>query len=110
MDWIILIKLLSMVLLFLLILIVGSLPIRVSAFKNNNMLLALTRAFSGGLFLAVGIVHLLPEAAENFEDYFKSNGYQGEQFPWAFLILLISFSLVLFIEKIATDHHHSHPE
>ena len=74
----ILIKILSMIVMFLLVLIVGSLPIRLSTFKSNNMLLSLTRAFSGGLFLAVGIVHLLPEASENFEDYFKSQGKEGE--------------------------------
>lgn len=28
-------------------------------------------AFSGGLFLAVGLVHLLPEAAESFADSFE---------------------------------------
>jgi len=71
MNWVIVIKILSMIVMFLLILIVGSLPIRSSSFKSNDKLLSLTKAFSGGLFLAVGIVHLLPEASENFENYFK---------------------------------------
>jgi zinc transporter 1/2/3 len=30
------------------------------------------KSFSGGLFLAVGLLHILPEANENFEKYFKS--------------------------------------
>jgi zinc transporter 1/2/3 len=30
-----------------------------------------SKAFSGGLFLCVGMLHLLPEAQEKFEDYYK---------------------------------------
>lgn len=92
--------------------IFGSIPLRVKAFKENKLVLALANAFSGGLFLAVGIIHLLPEAAENFENYYKEGLKPGEEpdehFPFAFLITVLSFSLVLFIEKIATNHHHSH--
>lgn len=66
------VKICSMILMFLLILIVGSIPIRVKAFKSNKVnlliywkkLLAFTAAFSGGLFLSVGLLHLLPEAIE----------------------------------------------
>jgi hypothetical protein len=31
--------------------------------------MAFSSAFSGGLFIAVGIIHLLPEAVEKFEEY-----------------------------------------
>ena len=71
MDWVTLIKILAMLIMFLLIMIVGSLPIRFKQFKTNPLLLSLTRAFSGGLFLGVGVIHLLPEANEEFEKYFK---------------------------------------
>jgi len=53
--------------------IVGSLPIRIKSFKTNPLLLSLTRAFSGGLFLGVGLIHLLPEANEKFEAYAEEN-------------------------------------
>lgn len=49
----------------------GMLPIKLKAFKENKLVLALANGFSGGLFLAVGILHLLPEAAENFENFYK---------------------------------------
>lgn len=79
-------------------------------------MLALANGFSGGLFLCVGLLHLLPEANENFEDYFEEkdaeaheNGVkhgdeEEEHFPWAFLITVLSFALILFIEKISTNH------
>ncbi|CAK66732.1 unnamed protein product (macronuclear) [Paramecium tetraurelia] len=94
-----------MITFFMLILIVGSLPIRLKAFKSNKKLLAYMGAFSGGLFLAVGLVHLLPEAAENFEQSFDDD---EEHFPFAYAISIASFALILFIEKIITDHHHDH--
>lgn len=56
---------------FLITLGFGIMPLKVKAFKENKMVLALSNAFSGGLFFAVGILHLLPEAAENFNDYYE---------------------------------------
>lgn len=105
MEWAAAIKVIAMIVMFIMIMVVGSLPIRLKSFKTNPLLLSLTRAFSGGLFLGVGVIHLLPEANEKFEAYAEEQGKTGEQFPFAFLILVLSFSLILFIEKIATDHH-----
>jgi len=65
------VKLPAMIIMFLITLGFGSIPLRSKAFKENKMVLALANAFSGGLFLAVGILHLLPEAAENFDNYYK---------------------------------------
>jgi len=73
MDWSSFIKILAMIIMFMMIMIVGSLPIRIKSFKTNPLLLSLTRAFSGGLFLGVGLIHLLPEANEKFEAYAEEN-------------------------------------
>ena len=115
----IVIKVTSMVSFFLMILIVGSLPLRLKAFKENKViileniffktLLSLTAAFSGGLFISVGMIHLLPEAVENFELVLPEKG----AFPFAYLATVLSFTLILFIEKIATSggghEHHKKP-
>ncbi|EGR27854.1 zip zinc transporter family protein, putative [Ichthyophthirius multifiliis] len=96
-----------MLIMFAMIMITGNIPLRLHSFKQNLKVLALSSAFSGGLFLTVGLVHLLPEANEHFDKYFKeiNHGEDQENFPWAFVITLMSFSLILFIEKVATDHH-----
>lgn len=71
--------------------------------------------------MAVGILHLLPEANENFESYFtekdppapadgEDEPSESDHFPWSFFITVCSFALILFIEKIATDHTHSHDD
>lgn len=113
------IKLIAMIVMFALIMITGNIPLRSQSFKSNPKVLALSSAFAGGLFLAVGILHLLPEANEHFEDYYKANEATDgedasdddeEHFPWSFFITVCSFALILFIEKIATDHTHSHDD
>lgn len=64
-------KVIAMVVMFLLIMITGSIPLRSKSFKSNPKVLSLSSAFAGGLFLAVGLLHLLPEANENFNNYFE---------------------------------------
>ena len=47
---------------FALIIIMGLLPFSSSKFRENPKYLSYTNAFSGGLFLSIGIIHLLAEA------------------------------------------------
>jgi len=102
------IKLLSMIIMFLMIMITGNLPLRWERFRKSTTIISLASAFSGGLFLAVGVLHLLPEAAESFE-----HGLDTE-FPWAHFIAVICFAFILFIEKVLFasfvhgDHDHAH--
>ena len=120
------IKIPVMIIMFLEIMIFGSLPIRLKAFKENKLLLSLAAGFSGGLFLAIGVIHLLPEANEQINTYFEEQdeadhdhnppnnpivghgGDEDEPFPWAFLVCVLSFSLILFIEKMITAEQHKH--
>ncbi|KAL4436171.1 hypothetical protein ABPG74_018155 [Tetrahymena malaccensis] len=53
-------------------LIMGSIPLRSKSFKENPMVMSLSSAFSGGLFLAVGLIHLLPDATDSFDSYYTS--------------------------------------
>ncbi|CAD8098010.1 unnamed protein product [Paramecium sonneborni] len=107
-DYLITIKVLSMIVMFLMIIIMGNIPLRSTAFKGNQLLLELTGAFSGGLFLSVGIIHLLPESMKQFHLFYKSQELESfEEFPYACLITVLSFALILYIEKIAFIHDHT---
>jgi len=109
-------KLFSMLIMFFMIMITGSLPLRWERFRKSSKLISLASAFSGGLFLAVGILHLLPEANEKFEDYYKTQPpIKGDRFPWSNFICVACFALILFIEKVLFasftgehDHNHAH--
>jgi hypothetical protein len=51
----------------------------------------------------------LPEAQEQIEKYYEENDDDGAHFPFIFLTVILSFTLILWIEKIATDaHSHDH--
>jgi len=89
-------------LLFLCIVGFGFLPIRWHNFRTNKTLLSISNCFSGGLFFAIGLIHILPEAGDLLERN-KKHGLgeeENEPFPWSYLICLSCFSFVLMIDKV----------
>ena len=67
------------------------LPVVWKKFRGSEFWLSMANSFSGGLFLACGIVHILPEANERMEAFYK--GKDG--YPWPFLAAAGSYSIVL---------------
>ena len=97
-------------------LIFGLLPLYYNITKSSKFL-GFANAFSGGLFMGIGLFHLLPEAQENFESYYLTPKGQKSVFynqPLSYFIAFISYSLILFLEKVAFDSHaltaHTHGE
>ena len=80
--------------------IFGMLPLWIKSCRENNNLLSIINTFSGGIFLGLGLFHQLPEANEMLED----NTIQ-KHYPFTYLLAFITYSLILFIEKVATDAH-----
>ncbi|EAS06217.1 metal cation transporter, ZIP family protein (macronuclear) [Tetrahymena thermophila SB210] len=83
-------------------------PLRVKSFRENQKVLSIASAFSGGLFLSVGLIHILPEAAENFDNYLN----QTQHFPFQMLITVASFSFLLLLDRVIGGqfhgiHHHN---
>lgn len=56
------------ILIFVSIVVFGLIPFWVKSFRKNKLLLSLSNCFSGGLFLAMGLIHILPEAAMFLEN------------------------------------------
>ncbi|CAD8161037.1 unnamed protein product [Paramecium octaurelia] len=108
---IIFVKSASTLILFLIILFTANLPFKSKTFRENKPLVSISQAFSGGLFLSVALLHLLPESQDKYETS-QSNGEmpKKELFPFPFLITILSFALILFIEKIVTNHKHQHQD
>ena len=72
MNYDIIVKIIAIIVNFSVGLTFGLIPIKLRAFKSNQKVLSFTSAFAGGLFLALGLMHLLPHANKLFEKYFKS--------------------------------------
>lgn len=47
----------------------------------------------------MALLHLLPEANSQLTQHYNSN------YPWAFLLALGGYLLILFVEKVACDSH-----
>ena len=74
----------------------AALPVVWKRFRNSEATLGIANSFSGGLFLAAGVVHILPECAAPFSD--------GE-FPWPFFAAIMTYSQVLFVDRVIFKHH-----
>ena len=105
-----------LIIIMLVSLIFGLLPLYYNITKSSKFL-GFANAFSGGLFMGIGLFHLLPEAQENFESYYLTPKGQKSVFynqPLSYFIAFISYSLILFLEKVAFDSHaltaHTHGE
>jgi zinc transporter 1/2/3 len=92
-------KVISIFVMMLLVWFGGFLPTQLHALAEDKrqFALGLGNAFSGGVFLCVGLVHLLPEAAEQIEHLnYKIN----ETIPIAYVVAMGGFLLIFWIEKI----------
>ena len=53
-------KVVFIILFVLIVIVVGTLPIRMQTFKRNRFLKAMGTTFAGALFVNVAIIHILP--------------------------------------------------
>ena len=75
----------------------GFMPYFITSCRKSNKFLSLSNAFSAGIFLGMGLFHILPESAELLE--------KTTEFPLAYICCFISYALILFVEKIAFNSH-----
>ena len=101
-------------------------PILSKTFKGNQLLMGVTNAFAGGVFLSAGLTHILPHAQMYFEEQVTNYGFnhdtdfsqhhdhideiqnlkhEEEKFPWVNVIAGMSFTLVFVINKVLFTTH-----
>jgi hypothetical protein len=61
--------------------------------------LSLLNSFSAGIFLAIALVHTMPETQEVWRRYSISVGYENP-FPLPFILFLAGYCLILLIDKV----------
>ena len=57
-DWF---KLVFIVLAFLEALLAGLIPVKVKSFSESPKILGIANSFSGGIFIAIALLHIMPE-------------------------------------------------
>ena len=73
-------------------------PLKQKGFSQNSKALSMASCFSGGVFLALSMSHLLPESAERVAEI-------GLPSKSSYLACLFGYFLILFVEKVAFDSH-----
>ncbi|OMJ94204.1 hypothetical protein SteCoe_2689 [Stentor coeruleus] len=84
--------------------IAGAVPIFSKSFRNNKKLISTGNCFAAGIFLLVGIVHLLRDSQEAFVEAI------GEDLPIGYVVSLGGYTLILFIENVMFNHNHETDE
>ena len=83
----------------------GLLPLAiVKSLPKMTGVISLMNAFSGGIFLTAGLVHILPNVVKVGEE----NEYGGE-YPLSYTLVVLGYMLVFFVERVLF-HTHSHSE
>lgn len=99
-------KIISIISMFAMGLIFGVMPNYIQSCKKSPTFLGLSNSFAGGLFLGIGLFHILPESAEKFEEKESLKGI-----PIAYFLAFLSYALILFVEKVISNSHslvHNH--
>jgi zinc transporter 1/2/3 len=80
----------------------GILPSKWKRIRNSQTIISLLNAFSAGVFIAIAFNHILPEAAEKYNELCPAN---ERCFPWPFFITFLGYSMILLLDKVAFETH-----
>ena len=51
----------------------GLLPVKCKAFSNNMAVLGVANAFSGGVFISIATMHIMPEQVDSYAKWYAEN-------------------------------------
>jgi zinc transporter 1/2/3 len=99
---------------FFLTLFSGILPAKNAKCKDNQTLLGIANSFAGGVFLAISLMHIMPEEVEAYNDL-KNKEYPPDPlnpdaeppkfFPLPYLIFFCGYTFILIIDRVLFDSH-----
>lgn len=84
--------------------IAGIIPSKNRRFRTSPMILGIANAFSGGVFLAIAFMHIMPEEIEDYNDLMKEKGIENP-FPLPYLLVFVGYTFILIIDKVLFDTH-----
>ena len=80
----------------------GIIPVYCKAFSESPSILSIANAFSGGVFFAIAIMHIMPEQTEAYADLKKD---EKDPYPLPFLLFIVGYTIILIIDKVLFDSH-----
>ena len=93
-------KIFSFIIIVIITFSFGLLPIFFAKYRQTTIL-NYANPFAGGIFIGIGLFHLLPDASFDFEQYYQSKEGKAS-FIYGFpIIAFLSYSFILYLEKVA---------
>lgn len=78
----------------------GCFPTWSKGCRENPKVLGIANAFASGVFLAIALIHILPEEAELWADMYPN---AENLFPLPYFLMWCGYTLILIIDKVAFD-------
>jgi len=79
----------------------GLIPSAVPACRKSDHILSYLNCFSAGIFLAMSLIHMMPEAAEIYMLWAESLDEPLERpFPLPYVGFFIGYLLILLVDKV----------
>jgi zinc transporter 1/2/3 len=97
-------KILFLFVFFLEAMVMGLIPVYCKAFSESPVILGIANAFSGGVFLAICLMHIMPEQVEAYAGIQEEKGLD-DSFPMPFFLCIIGYTIILVIDKVLFDTH-----
>ena len=99
--------------------LMGLLPVKVKRCRNSITALGIANAFAGGVFIAIALMHILPEQVESWEGVSCENWLESQDleetienkaecpdaYPLPFLLTVVGYSMILVLDKVLFDAH-----
>ena len=79
----------------------GTVPIWSKTCRTSPKILGIANSFAAGVFLAIALVHVLPEEIEGWADWCGTE----EVFPLPEVLCFVGYTLILVLDKVAFDSH-----
>ena len=73
--------------------------------RNSETTLSLLNCFSAGIFLAMSLIHMMPESAEVYEIWAAKEGIE-RPFPLPYVMFFVGYLLILAIDRVAARAYH----
>ena len=94
----------AMVFMFAEAFIAGLVPTWSSKCRESPKVLGIANSFAAGVFLAIALIHILPEESEAWTDHtIDVKGPDAKVFPLAEFITFVGYVLILVIDKVLFD-------
>ena len=80
----------------------GLFPIYSSSCRENPKILGVGNAFAAGIFMAIGLMHVIPEEIEAWAAFC---GEPEKLFPLPELLAFAGYTIILILDKVLFDTH-----